>query len=840
MRGSVRRLPLLQIGYLGLTVFLGTSQIGAGQSVTFSVGSGSGTAGGAVVIPITLTSSGGAQAAAVQWTLSYPSDITGAVFSAGIAATNAGKSIECNGNLCLIYGLNTTVISDGVVATVTLQISSNPSLQTIPVQIAGVVAATPDADSISAAGVFGTISVPPVPALSGLACSPTTLNTPGSTQCTVSLTSPAQVGGSVVSISSNNANLSVPSTATVNGGQTSASFTATGGPVVADQAAIITASLNGLIRSVTVNLQSRPIPSADSVSPSDGGGSRQTFTFVFSDSQSATNLAAAAMLFAPTLVAEDSCYVVYDRNRGTIQLEWDDVKGNESQPVGSSKTLQNSQCVIGATSVTVTALFTTITLDITFKNPFTGLKNIYMYSADGDGSINTGWVQRGTYTVAALSPPVPSADSVTPDGGSGFVQTFTFVFSDSQSATNLAAAAMLFAPVLAPDNSCFVVYDRNRETIQLEWDSVLGAEIRPVTSTTTLQNSQCSIGASSVIATELSTTITLDITFKSAFNGLKNIYMYGADGDGSINTGWVQKGTYTVGALSAPVPSVDSVSPSAGSGFVQTFTFVLSDSQSATNLAAASMLFAPALVSENSCFVVYDRNRGTIQLEWDSVLGADIKPVSSTATLQNSQCSIGATSVIATALSTTITLEITFKSAFNGLKNIYMYGADGDGSINTGWVQKGTYTVDVVSPPVPAVDSVSPSSGNGWIQTFTFVFSDSQSSANLAAAAILFGPALVAEDSCFVVYDRNRKSIQLEWDNVMGAEIKPISSSDTLQNSQCSIGAASVTTTEFSTSITLDITFKKAFFGPKNIYMYGADGDGSINTGWVQKGTWTP
>ena len=74
----------------------------------------------------------------------------------------------------------------------------------------------------------------------------------------------------------------------------------------------------------------------------------------------------------------------------------------------------------------------------------------------------------------------------------------------------------------------------------------------------------------------------------------------------------------------------------------------------------------------------------------------------------------------------------------------------------------------------------------------------------------------------------------------MGAEIKPVGSSDTLQNSQCAIGATSVTTTAFSTTITLDITFKSAFAGLKNIYMYGADGDGSINTGWVEKGTWTP
>ncbi len=155
MRGSVRGLSFLRIGYLGLSVFLGTSQIGAGQSVTFSVSSGSGTAGGVVVVPITLTSSGGAQAAAVQWTLSYPPDITGAIFTPGIAATNAGKSIECDGNVCALHGFNTTVIPDGVVANVTLQISSNPSLQMIPVQIIGVVASTPEVNSISAAGVPG-------------------------------------------------------------------------------------------------------------------------------------------------------------------------------------------------------------------------------------------------------------------------------------------------------------------------------------------------------------------------------------------------------------------------------------------------------------------------------------------------------------------------------------------------------------------------------------------------------------------------------------------------------------------------------------------------------------
>ena len=252
------------------------------------------------------------------------------------------------------------------------------------------------------------------------------------------------------------------------------------------------------------------------------------------------------------------------------------------------------------------------------------------------------------------------------------------------------------------------------------------------------------------------------------------------------------------------------------------------------------MLFASPLVAQNSCFIVYDGRRGTIQLESDDVQSNQIKPVGSSATLQNSQCAIDATSVTPTSLSTSITVGITFKSSFAGRKNIYMYGADGDGSVNTGWAQRGTYTVSVLPPPVPTADSVSPDGGNGFTQTFTFVFSDSQSSSNLAAAAMLFAPALLATDFCYVVYDRNLGTVQLEWDNVMGADVKPASSAAPLQNSQCTIGTTSVIATTFSTSITLDITFKSAFTGPKNIYMYSADGDGSINTGWVQKGTWTP
>jgi hypothetical protein len=39
--------------------------------------------------------------------------------------------------------------------------------------------------------------------------------------------------------------------------------------------------------------------------------------FLFSDSQNAANLSAAAILFAPSLVSANSCYLIYNGNDGS-------------------------------------------------------------------------------------------------------------------------------------------------------------------------------------------------------------------------------------------------------------------------------------------------------------------------------------------------------------------------------------------------------------------------------------------------------------------------------------------------------------------------------------------
>ena len=239
---------------LSTFVLLGLQSIALAQSVTLSLGSTTGTAGGTVVLPINLTSAGGAQTSGLQWTFSFTSDITGVTVAAGTSTTAAGKSISCSGNNCLIVGFNSNVIADGQVAVATFQISGQPSSNPISIQLTSVVASTAGGTSIPSSGSTGTITLPVSVSLSTLNCTSLTINTPGSTPCTVSLNGTAPAGGFPISLSSNNTNLTLPSSVTVAAGQTSNSFTATAAQVSANQSGVVTASAGGVNRTNTISL----------------------------------------------------------------------------------------------------------------------------------------------------------------------------------------------------------------------------------------------------------------------------------------------------------------------------------------------------------------------------------------------------------------------------------------------------------------------------------------------------------------------------------------------------------------------------------------------------------
>src|SRR5262249_8705626 len=92
----------------------------------------------------------------------------------------------------------------------------------------------------------------------------------------------------------------------------------------------------------------------------------------------------------------------------------------------------------------------------------------------------------------------------------------------------------------------------------------------------------------------------------------------------------------------------------------------------------------------------------------------------------------------------TVTLNMVLRPAYAGAQTIWAKAAN---TVDSGWIQLGTYTV--AADVAPTVTSVSPTSGNGWAQTFTFNFYDADGATDFYNVQVIFG----SYPACFAIVD---------------------------------------------------------------------------------------
>src|SRR5690349_11879504 len=113
-----------------LLIALAAASTCFGQDVSLSLSSDSASPGNLVTLNLSLAGTASDPPTSVEWTLDYlPGDFSSASVALGPVATASNKSLSCN-NLagvarCVVWGLNPTAISDGVVATVSLTVSNS-------------------------------------------------------------------------------------------------------------------------------------------------------------------------------------------------------------------------------------------------------------------------------------------------------------------------------------------------------------------------------------------------------------------------------------------------------------------------------------------------------------------------------------------------------------------------------------------------------------------------------------------------------------------------------------------------------------------------------------------
>ena len=596
-------------------------------------------------------------------------------------------------------------------------------------------------------------------------------------------------------------------------------------------------------------------PTAVSVSPSNGSGTAQFFTFMFSDTVGAQDIVSVQLDVNASLTAAGACYLYYNSGSNQIQLANDAGSLGAALTVGAPGTIQNSQCTLnaGASSVMLSANTLTLSLVLSFKPAFAGAKNIYMEAQNA--TLDSGWSQKGTFIVTGggTSQP-PSTVSVTPSSGTGSSQTFAFVFSDTAGATDIFSTQMDINSSLTAAGGCYFYYGRASNQIQLANDSGSFGSALPVGTAGTLQNSQCTLdaGASSVMLSGNTLTLNLALSFKPAFAGTKNVYMEALNA--TLDSGWSQKGTFTTtsggggggGGGTPQPPATVSVTPSSGSGASQTFAFAFSDANGATDIQSAQMDINASLTAAGACYLYYSRASNQIQLANDGGSFGTALTLGTAGTLQNSQCILdaGASSVTPSGNTLTLNLALSFKPAFVGAKNIFMEAQNA--TLDSGWALKGSFTTTSGggsggggTPQPPSAVSVTPASGSGSSQTFAFVFSDTAGAADIASIQLDINAALTAAGACYLYYGRASNQIQLANDSGSFGAPLTVGTAGTTQNSQCTLdaGASSVMLSGNTLTLNVALSFKPAFTGAKNIYMEVQNA--TLDSGWSKQGTFS-
>jgi hypothetical protein len=167
----------------------------------------------------------------------------------------------------------TVTLSGPVSAATPVTLQSSAAAVTVPASVtiaagsasaafnATASSAVPAAQTVTVSATLGTatksaaLSLQPAAAvLSGIACTPNSVASGATAACSVTLSAAAPAGGTSLSISSSSSALSLPTQLAIPAGATSASVTATAGPVTADQAVTVTATLGGTAKSATVTV----------------------------------------------------------------------------------------------------------------------------------------------------------------------------------------------------------------------------------------------------------------------------------------------------------------------------------------------------------------------------------------------------------------------------------------------------------------------------------------------------------------------------------------------------------------------------------------------------------
>jgi hypothetical protein len=275
-----------------------------------------------------------------------------------------------------------------------------------------------------------------------------------------------------------------------------------------------------------VRLANNSQPRVVSASPSSGAGQGGVFTFVYADADGYGSIDEAWFRFGT------ECSGYYSKASNALTLASGagmcTLNASQSSAIGAGDTL-------------------TVKVSLTFLAAFSGDRALSLMANAEAGVLTSGWVAAGSWTVKMPARQTPRVIGVSPSGGSGSSQVFTFTYADGD---GYALIDYTHFDIYGNGLECFGHYNRNANALYLmndtgtQWLGPL-----PFGTSATIQNSRCVLNSSgsSVFGSSDTLTLKVSITFQPAFAGSKSIALMASAGGGSLSSDWRGAGSWIVG-----------------------------------------------------------------------------------------------------------------------------------------------------------------------------------------------------------------------------------------------------------------------------------------------------
>lgn len=285
--------------------------------------------------------------------------------------------------------------------------------------------------------------------------------------------------------------------------------------------------------------------------------------------------------------------------------------------------------------------------------------------------------------------------------------------------------------------------------------------------------------------------------------------------------------------------------PLAAGGVGETLTFRFSHPDGAAQMGIVNILVNQALDGNRACYIAYSQPDRVLYLVKDSgpdegLLGPLV--LGSAGAVSNSQCTIqGAqSSAVVAGNELVLTLRIEFAAGFRGSKVIYT-AAGTVANRNSGWNTLGAWQIPEGTVTYPRTTAMSPATVSTASQVVRLEFEDATSSNNILTGWALINTAVDAREACYVAYFAPANLLFLIPDDGDGARATSIELTGTnaIENSQCRVSAAgsSVVRTGNKLQLSLNLTMKPGFLGPKGIWTALQTTGGAVSP-WRIAGSW--